>query len=468
MQRFLLTTALAALETFAAASAPAGEAAARKPNVVILLADDLGFADLGFQGVKDIATPNIDSLASNGVRFINGYVSGPYCSPTRAGLVTGRYQTRFGHEVNPGADESGNIGLPLSETTIADRLKAAGYATGLVGKWHLGSAPKFHPQKRGFDEFFGFLGGAHTYFAEDTRNIYRGTTPVVEKEYLTDAFAREAVSFIDRHKEQPFFLYLAFNAVHTPMDATSDRLGRFASIEDKQRRTYAAMTTALDEAVGRVLEKLRASGLEENTLIFFFSDNGGPVMPTTTINGSRNAPLRGSKRTTLEGGIHVPFVVQWKGRLPSGKVYENPIIQLDVLPTALAAAGVTPSADWKLDGVNLLPYLSGSEKGIPHEALYWRMAQQRAIRKGDWKLVQYDTTADLIGKPVPASHKPAASETKLYNLAQDLGEKNDLSRSEPEKLKELEAAWQTWNKELVPPLWGSVNLPRAASARAAR
>src|SRR5262245_11086169 len=203
----------------------------RKPNIVVILADDMGYADVGFQGCKDIPTPHLDGLANRGIRFTSGYVSGPYCSPTRAGFLTGRYQTRFGHEFNPGPGGKGeNFGLPLSEITIANRLKAAGYVTGLVGKWHLGDSAKYHPQMRGFDEYFGFLGGAHTYFPGTGAPILRGTKSVAEKEYLTDAFAREAVSFIDRHKNGPFFLYLAFNAVHTPMDATDDRLQRFAGV----------------------------------------------------------------------------------------------------------------------------------------------------------------------------------------------------------------------------------------------
>jgi arylsulfatase A-like enzyme len=424
--------------------------AARKPNVVILLADDLGYADVGFQGCKDIPTPHIDTLARNGVRCTNGYVSGPYCSPTRAGLMTGRYQQRFGHEFNPGGKDD-HIGLPVSETTIADRLKAAGYATGLVGKWHLGSAAKFHPQKRGFDEYFGFLGGAHPYFPGQGVPILRGSDPVMEKEYLTHAFAREAVAFIDRHKSEPFFLYLAFNAVHTPMQAPEDRLKKFGAITDDQRRTYAGMLDPMDEAVGKVLDKLRAEKLEEDTLIFFFSDNGGPVMPGTTINGSRNTPLRGSKRTTLEGGIRVPFVVQWKGRLPAGTVYDHPVIQLDVLPTALAAAGVTVKPEWKLDGVDLLPHLAGKEKGQPHETLYWRLGKQMACRHGDWKLVRYDTTAD-VGDRKPVG-KAGISPTKLYHLDRDIGEANDLAAKESGKVKELEAIWDKWSAEMAKPLW---------------
>ncbi len=418
-----------------------------RPNIVILLADDLGYADLGVQGCKDIPTPHLDALARGGVRCTSGYVSGPYCSPTRAGLLTGRYQTRFGHEFNPG----GRNGLPTSETTLADRLRKAGYVTGLVGKWHLGAAPAQHPQKRGFDEFFGFLGGAHPYFPGKGAPIFRGTTVFREMEYLTDAFAREAVSFIDRHREKPFFLYLAFNAVHTPMHATDDRLKKFASIGNSRRRTYAAMTRAMDDAVGAVLDKLRSAGLEKRTLVWFFSDNGGPTMPTTTINGSINDPLRGSKRTTLEGGIRVPFLVRWPGRLPAGKVYAEPVIQLDVLPTSLAAAGVAVKPGWKLDGVDLLPYLGGKKEGKPHEALYWRLGSQMAVRRGDWKLVRYDTTAD--------GRKRAVTGLRLYHLARDVGEKNDLSASEPERVKELQGRWDEWNRGNVAPAWGGGKSP---------
>ena len=434
-------------------------AAARQPNVVILLADDLGYADVGFHGCRDVPTPHVDALARGGVRCTSGYVSCPYCSPTRAGLMTGRYQQRFGHEFNPGANRQPNaeIGLPTTETTIADRLRAAGYATGLVGKWHLGGLPKFHPQKRGFDEFFGFAGGAHDYFSLPGASIERGTTVVEEKEYLTDAIGREATSFIERHKEQPFFLYVAFNAVHTPMQATEARMSRFASIADEPRRTYAGMLSAMDDAIGRVLNALRANGLEENTLIFFFSDNGGPTMRTTTINASRNAPLRGSKRTTLEGGIRVPFVVQFKGRLPGGRAYELPVIQLDILPTALAAAGVEVASHDSLDGVDLLPYLTAKNPAPPHETLYWRLGPQIAVRHGDWKLVRYDTVVE--GAPEFGVTPP-----RLYNLAKDIGETNDLAASNPDKLKELQGLWDTWNAQLATPLWGPGNKLAKAQA----
>lgn len=468
--------AAAALSTIlscaAALAAAEDKTPPRKPNIVILLADDLGYADVGFHGCKDIPTPNLDKLAKSGVRCTSGYVTGPYCSPTRAALLTGRYQQRFGHEFNPGGGRrSDEIGLPMTETTLADRLKSAGYATALVGKWHLGNAAKFHPQRRGFDEFFGFLGGAHPYFPGRQSQLLRGAESVVEKHYLTDALAREAVDFIERHQQQSFFLYLAFNAVHTPLQGDDARLARFAAIADPKRRTYAAMLSAMDDAIGRVLEKLRTTGLEKNTLIFFFSDNGGPVMAGTTINGSSNHPLRGSKRTTLEGGIRVPFVVSWKGKLPAGKVFDQPVVQLDVLPTALAAVGATvrskatdqnaspanANAETKhLDGVDLLPYLTGKNPAAPHETLYWRLGAQLAIRRGDWKLVRYDMVAD---SQVRGRGRAAAAVTgfKLYNLAKDIGETNDLSVQQPDKVKELESTWRKWSAELANPLWGPKN-----------
>jgi len=413
--------------------------AADKPNILFIVGDDMGYADVGFHGCKDIPTPNLDALAASGVRFTNGYVSGPYCSPTRAGLVTGRYQTRFGHEFNP----SGKDGLPLTEITVADRLKAAGYVTGLVGKWHLGTEPAMHPQKRGFDEFYGFLGGAHSYF--DAGGILRNTEPVKEMDYTTDAFGREAVAFIERHKNKSWFLYLSFNAVHTPMHATEERLAKFPGIPDKERRTYAAMTLAMDEAVGVVRKKLASLGLGQKTFILFISDNGGPTMPGVTINGSRNDPLRGSKRTTLEGGIRVPFLIAWPGHLKPG-VYDQLVIQLDATATALAIAGA--KAD-KVEGVNLLPFLTGEKSGTPHDALCWRFGQQMAIRAGDYKLVRYDSNADTR----TGARQPVTA-VKLYNLANDIGESKDLAMVHPDKVKELQAKWDAWNQSNVAPLWG--------------
>ena len=419
--------------------------AAQPPNILIIVGDDMGYGDVGFQNCKDIPTPNLDALAASGVRFTSGYVSGPYCSPTRAGLITGRYQTRFGHEFNANA---ASTGLPLSETTIANRLQAAGYVTGAVGKWHLGSQEAMQPPKRGFDEFFGFLGGAHSYV--QPAGILRGTEPVKELDYTTDAFGREAVSFIERNKAKPWFLYLAFNAVHTPLQATDDRLAKFPDITDKHRKTYDAMMLAMDDAVGKVRQKLVECGLEQNTLVTFISDNGGPTMKGVTVNGSRNDPLRGSKRTTLEGGVRVPFVVSWPGHVKPG-VYDKPAIQLDLHATALAVAGVEVKPEWKLDGVNLLPFLSGEKSGAPHDALYWRFGQQMAIRSGDFKLVRYDVNADQ--QTSSAKHAPVTA-AKLYNLAADIHEDNDLTATMPDKAKELQSAWDEWNKANVKPLWG--------------
>lgn len=424
---------------------PARAADAPRPNILIIVGDDMGYADVGFHGCKDIPTPHLDALAAAGVRCTSGYVSGPYCSPTRAGLLTGRYQQRFGHEFNPGG--GGAHGLPLTEVTLADRLKAAGYTTGLVGKWHLGNEPAMHPQKRGFDEFFGFLGGAHDYFKP--AGILRGKEPANEHGYLTDTLGSEAAAFIERHKAAPWFLYLSFNAVHTPMQADAARLEKFAGIADQKRRTYAAMMSAMDDAIGLVRRKLADSGLDQNTLTFFISDNGGPAMPGVTINGSRNHPLRGSKRTTLEGGIRVPFVVSWPTRVKPG-VYEQPVIQLDAHVTALAAAGVATESGAKGDGVDLVPFLSGEKTNAPHEALYWRFGKQMAIRVGDYKLVRYDSTADGGG----GRRGQGVSALRLYHLASDIGESKDLAAEMPEKFKELETRWSAWNATLAEPLWG--------------
>jgi len=417
-------------------------AAAERPNILLIVGDDMGYADVGFHGCKDIPTPHLDALAAAGVRCTNGYVTGPYCSPTRAGLLTGRQQNRFGHEYNPG----GGNGLPLTETLLPERLAKAGYATGMVGKWHLGAKPEQTPPRRGFAEFFGFLGGAHSYF--NTGGILRGAEPVKEMDYTTDAFGREAVAFVRGHKDKPWFLYLAFNAVHTPMDATDARLAKFAAIADKKRRTYAAMMSALDDNIGRVRQALQESGQAERTLIFFISDNGGPTMNGTTTNGSSNAPLRGSKRTTLEGGIRVPFLVAWPGQLKPA-VYDSPVVQLDLHATALAAAGVTVEPEAKLEGVDLLPYFSGAKREAPHAALYWRFGAQMAIRQGDWKLVRYDGNADTnTGKAQPVSA------VKLYDLSKDIHEDKDLAAEQPEKVKQLQARWDEWNRGNVKPLWG--------------
>lgn len=415
-----------------------------KPNIVVIVGDDMGYADIGVHGCKDIPTPHIDSLAANGVRCTSGYVSGAYCSPTRAGLMTGRYQQRFGHEFNPGGAPAGEVGLPLTETTLPEKLKAAGYKTGMVGKWHLGNARKFQPPSRGFEEFFGFLGGAHTYFPEKgVQPIFRGYEKVEEKAYLTDAFAREANAFIDRHASEPFFLYLAFNAVHTPMEATAKYLDRFKDIADPKRQKYAAMMSAMDDAIGSVLAKLAEHKLTENTLIFFISDNGGP----TNANTGNNQPLRGTKAQLWEGGIRVPYLVQWKGKLPEGKTFSLPVISLDIHTTALAAAGA--KIEPGLDGVDLLPHLSWEKMEAPHDALYWRFGNPLAIRQGDWKLIRQGPRQPF----------------ELYNLADDIGEQKNVAGDHADVVKSLSEKVLAWNKTLAEPLWRPAPKKQAAKGK---
>ncbi|MGB2717366.1 MAG: sulfatase-like hydrolase/transferase [Vicinamibacterales bacterium] len=430
---------------------PRVDAQPRRPNILLIVSDDIGYADFGVHGSREIPTPNIDALAREGIRFTDAYVSGPYCSPTRAGLMTGRYQQRFGHEFNiePGQER---LGLPLTQRTLADRLKAAGYTTAALGKWHLGMAPQFHPMRRGFDEFFGFLAGGHSYFDVGTgaTAVLDGTTPATPFGYLTDALAARAAAYIGRHAAEPFFLYVAFNAAHLPPHAPEKYLSRFANIQDQQRRTYAAMISAMDDGVGTILRAVRDHKLDRDTLVIFFNDNGGPTMASTAVNGSSNAPLRGSKRTTWEGGIRVPFIVRWPGRLPAGRVDHRPIIQLDVAPTALAAARVETEKPSAFDGVNLLPFVTGSAQGSPHDALFWRLGGMMAIRMGDWKLVKSREGPFVDVDPGALTDLTGA---ELFNLANDVGETKNLASSQPERVRDLSSRWRKWNAELAAPAW---------------
>ena len=409
----------------------------KKPNIIVILSDDVGWGEFGFQGNPQIPTPNIDSIARSGIRFTNGYVAATYCSPSRAGLMTGRYPTRFGHEYNDVNGPGAPFGLPLTERTLADHLKALGYATCAVGKWHLGGRPDYLPMKRGFDEFYGTV--ANTPFFKpialiDSRVSAQPRGGKEENFYTTDAYGARAAEWVGKQKGKPFFLYLPFNAQHAPLEAPKKYLDRFADIKDEKRRTFAAMMSAMDDAVGLVLAQVREMGEEDNTLIFFFSDNGGPTAQTTSSNG----PLRGYKSTTSEGGTRIPFAVQWKGKIPAGKTVDFPIQNLDILPTALVAAGATIDPAWKLDGVDLMPFLTGTNKGQPHETLYWRYGEQWAIREGDWKLV-----ASSIDKNRP----------RLINLAVDISEANDLSAQNPQKAKELLDKWREWSARQMEPLW---------------
>lgn len=431
-----LLSAICALVVF---TVPLLAADAARPNVLIIVSDDQGYADAGFQGSKDVATPHLDALAKSGVRCTSGYVSHSFCSPTRAGLLTGRYQQRFGHENNPVYDPlDEKEGLPLSERLLPEFMKDAGYATGWVGKWHLGASPAHTPWKRGFDETFGFIGGGHR-FAGWLPNERQYTLPLVRNgeslpdapAHLTATFGAEASAFIRRHTEKPWMLYLALNAPHTPHEPTAERLEKFARFENPARRKYLAQVSLMDDAIGGVLASLAESGQTQRTLVFFFSDNGGHEP-----SGSDNGPLRGQKGTLYEGGVRVPFIVSWPGKLPPGAVFGAPVSSLDVFATALGVAGQPMPSDKKYDGVNLIPFLTGETKTPPHERLFWRMSftKMQAIREGQWKLVR---KADM---PV-----------ELYDLDADLAESTNLAVEKADVAARLTAALDAWDKELVPP-----------------
>ncbi len=452
-----------------------GTAAERRPNVLFIVVDDLGYGDLGCYGGKDIPTPQLDALAAGGVRFTSGYVTAPFCAASRAALLTGRYQTRFGFEFNPiGAKNAApGIGLPVEEKTIADRLREVGYATALVGKWHLGGTAPFHPQRRGFDEFFGFLHEGHFYVPPpwsgvttwlrrktlpdggkgrwtspdgrivlsthlgsneheyDADNpLLRSSQPFEEKANLTDAFAREACDFIGRHKTQPWFLYLAYNAVHSPMQGADAYMAKFAHIEDIQRRIFAAMLAHLDDSVGKVLAQLRESGVEENTFVVFLSDNGGPTKELT----SSNAPLRGGKGELWEGGIRVPFIVSWRNHIAGRRVVDAPVVSMDATATALDVGGAD-SGKAKRDGIDLLSLLSSKTAELPDRTLCWRVGNKNALRSGDWKLIR------------------DGNEWQLYDLAHDIRESANLAATEPARVQQMSSLWDQWNAEQIEPLW---------------
>ena len=423
---------------------------AAQPNVLLIYADDLGWGETGVQGNKDIPTPHIDSIAKNGVRFAQGYVAATYCSPSRAGLMTGRYPTRFGHEFNATARHSG---LSLKETTIAARLKSLGYATACVGKWHLGgeASQDYYPTNRGFDEFYGTLNNTPFYHPTqfiDSRKSLDIQNIADENFYTTDAYAERSADWIERNQAKPWFLYLPFNAQHAPLQAPQKYLDRFPNITDEKRKYFAAMMSGMDDAVGLVLAKIRELKQEENTIVFFIADNGGPTQSTSSQNGG----LRGFKMTTFEGGPRVPFFAQWKGTLPAGKVEERPVMNLDVLPTVVAAAGGKLDPAWKLDGVDLLPYLTGKNESRPHETMYWRFGPQWAVRHGDWKLVVSRKEAAGAGNNL------AVAKPELYDLAHDVSESKDLASAEPAKVAELQKLYDAWNAEQAPP--SAVDQPR--------
>jgi arylsulfatase A-like enzyme len=420
-------------------SALLAEAPVAKPNILLIVSDDQGYADAGFQGSKEIPTPHLDRLAAAGVRCTSGYVSHPFCSPTRAGLMTGRYQQSFGHYFNPVYDPlDEQEGLPPGERLLPQFLQQAGWTTAWIGKWHLGASPTHTPQRRGFAETFGFIGGGHRFLnwqanaRQYTLPIEHNGQPVEVKEHLTTRFGKQAAGFIRGHAKDSWFLYLAFNAPHTPHEPTPERAAQFAALP-VPRRAYAAQVSLLDDAIGEVTEALAESGQQQRTLVFFFSDNGGP-----TQNGAVNTPLRGAKGQVYEGGVRVPFLVSWPGVLPSGTDYPQPVSSLDVCATALAVAGVPPPVERPLDGIDLLPFLTGKKQGAPHPRLFWRMGPgpktARAVREGNWKLVQ-------VG----------SNPRELYDLDADIGESRDLAADKPELAARLGAALDEWNGRLAPP-----------------
>ncbi len=424
-------------------AAPVGE----RPNVIVILADDLGYADLGVHGATDLRTPHLDALAASGARFTAAYVTCPICAPSRAALLTGRYPQRFGFEDLGGPNSAPEFGLPETEKTLAAYLRPAGYTAGVVGKWDLGLRAGSQPNAVGFDFFFGFLPGANNYIRRtgnqgggvNGRNaaILRNREVVDEPGYLTDAFGREAAGFVDRHARQRFFLYLSFNAPHTPMEATPRFLNRFPQLTGG-RRTYAAMVSAMDDAIGGVLDALERHRLRENTLIFFLSDNGGPSAGiSTTPNFSNNRPLRGYKATFFEGGIRVPFFVSWPARVRAGQVRQEIVSSLDVLPTALAAAGLEAAGSLPPDGINLLPGLRGNPTApLDERVLYWRYFGNTAIRAGAWKLLR-------IEGQLP----------QLYQVGADPAETRELAATEGDRARSLARRTDEWLAGLVAPRW---------------
>ena len=400
-----------------------------RPNIIIFLADDMGYSQPGCYGGTLAPTPNIDALAAAGARFTSGYASAPVCSPSRAALMTGRYQQRTGQDnlIN----EQPSRFLPLTETLLPQLLKQAGYATAMIGKWHLGHTEGYRPIDRGFDTYYGTYNNKN-----EVKTYVRQSTPIPKPPIDSPVFAAEAIKFIDAHRaahpDTPLFLYLPFTAVHNPIQASPEWLQKFSKTTPPRDRDYAAMVAELDAAIGAVMAAIRKHHLEENTLVIFTSDNGAPAG-----DGTHNKPLSGGKWSLLEGGIREPYIVQWKTRIPPGRVVETPVSQMDIFPTALAAAGATIPATLTLDGVNLLPLLQNQTTTLPRDALYWRYGPQYAIRQGDYKLVKSER------------NQPAA----LYNIAKDPSEKKNLIAADPARAKTLQTLWDAWNATMLPPRW---------------
>ena len=408
-------------------------AAADRANIVLIVSDDQGYADIScYEHPEEVSTPSLDRLAASGARMTNGYASCPVCAPTGAGLLTGRYQQRFGFYT---ASDS-RAGMPRSEITVADLLGKAGYATGVFGKWHVGYEPPFRPLERGFDAFYGFLGhGGHDFFklsiSDEITSIYRNSAPIDETGYLTRNLTREALAFIEENRDRPFFAYVPYNAVHNPIQAPRDYIRKFSN-PDPQRNTYLAMLAILDGGVGEILDTLERLELSDDTLVIFFSDNGG-ARGTSATNGK----LRDYKHRVYEGGVRVPFLLRWPGRIPAGTVSDEPVISIDAFSTILAAAGVDPPSDRIIDSRDIVPALRGELDAPLHEALYWSWMERDsdkgwAIRRGRWKLL---TDKDGL---------------ELYDLETDLSEARNLVGKQPQVVEELLGAYHAWREPLAP------------------
>ena len=443
-------------------------AAQDRPNFIVILADDLGYNDVGFNGSKEIETPVLDKLAHNGVIFSNGYVTHPYCGPSRAGLITGRYQARFGVEINfTNSHYDMYSGLPTSEKTFGKRLQKAGYKTGIIGKWHLGASFPFHPNNRGFDYFYGFLSGGHTYWPENVTThhplyvkqdrphysaneggfwpLQRNRNAAEFNEYLTTALSRDAAKFVSQ-SEQPFCLYLAYNAPHAPLEAPKELIEKYKHITHKQRRVYAAMVDAMDQGIGMVVEALEKSGKLDNTLIFFLSDNGGIVDKSRregTTRGNRNdwgdnTPYRGGKGSMFEGGHNVPFIAHWPKGISAGSVYKLPVSALDIAATLVALADGDTSGK-PLEGVNLIPYVEGEKSDPPHEALFWRMdsGKKWAVRTPKAKYFLPRNETGING-------------SFLVDMTKDPYETTNIISQNPKLRKQMAQLWNEWNAKNQP------------------
>lgn len=404
-----------------------------KPNIILILIDDAGYADFGFMGSKDLQTPNIDQLAATAVRFTDAHVTASVCSPSRAGLLTGKYQQRFGYECNEG---DGYTGMDTKQTIIPKLLQQQGYATAAFGKWHLGFKPDQHPLQKGFQYYYGFLSGGRSYFYQPDKDDRKGAkNALIENQqqvkfegYLTDVLADKAAAYIRENSKRPFFMYWAPNAVHTPMEASKEDMDRFAK---HPRQKLAAMTFALDRAIGKITDELKKQGLYENTLIFFLSDNGG-----AHNNQSINLPLKGFKGNKYEAGHRVPFLVSWPKRFAGGTDFKGLTSSLDIFPTVLDAAGIQTTTSFGLDGVSLLPFLTTEKNKQPHEQLVWRKDAAAAIRFNQYKLIRVRGLGE-----------------RLYDLNQDPSETNDLRNQQPQVFSSMKQKLLAWEKDKMKPIW---------------